>query len=184
MRNWPLRRVSAAYCLRGVCDGCNYPGSARRRETPASLTRPPLTRGLSRPRNPRYGGPPAVDGPCYTSLLPAPPSVALALLLLYYLQRQQRQLRPPSTGPTVGRPSTSSFSCRARETRPKNTNKAFNPKQREWRVSSPLSRDVSGVAGRPAAGVPLLERPLGLRRASPRLGILRRQGLRGQRARA
>ena len=36
----------------------------------------------------------------------------------------------------------------ARETRPKNTNKAYDPKQREWRVSRP------SVEGRPLAGRP------------------------------
>jgi hypothetical protein len=128
------------------------------------VSRSPITAGYTDPRTPSRE---------MLHVIPLfSPSVALLLHLHHLLQPR----------PLL----TADFSRRARKTRTKNTNRAYDPRQQEWRVSSPLLGDVR--CGRKSrSGRPLVERSLSSRRASPhtspRIGILRRQGLRGRRAR-
>jgi hypothetical protein len=82
---------------------------------------------------------PALDPPgALPSLPPSPPPnppFPLALSQWRPPQRPHRPRRPPPLA------STSSFSPRVRAL-PKNTNKTYGPKQREWWVSSPSIGDV------------------------------------------
>jgi hypothetical protein len=102
-----------------------------------------------------FGGPPGREISCVIpalyrpGALPSPPSPPKKPLFPLALSRWRppqllRRRRPPRRPPPLPPASTSSFSRRARETRPKNTNKTYGPKQREWRVSSPLSRTSDG----------------------------------------
>lgn len=128
----------------------NYPGAARTRGTRWGLVTP-NNRGSTGPHNSHiFGGAPAAA--LYVPVFPLPrqlPCLVVVAAALPLPPRchppQLRRCRPssvscplptwpptwPPTQPTAGRPSTSSFSRRARDTCSKTTNKTYGPKQQE-----------------------------------------------------
>jgi hypothetical protein len=102
-----------------------------------------------------------------------PPSFVVGVLAIAILQSCAASQRGRRYGRPSGGPRCRAF--RAGRS-PKNTNKAYDPKQREWRVSSPSVGDVRQVAGRPRRSPPFGEIfsahdvPLPSRNSAPRRG--------------